>query len=47
MRGLESVVLSFSGIVLVLPETYGICLLKSGLLLIHRHEGHGMDNLEG
>lgn len=45
-RGLENGVFSFSGILSVLPEIYGICLLKSRPLLLHRHEGHSMDNLK-
>lgn len=47
LRGLENGVFSFSGILSVLPEIYGICLLKSRPLLLHRHEGHRMDNLKG
>lgn len=47
MKRVENAVLSFSGIVSVLHEIYGIHLLKNGFLLIHRQEGHIVYNLKG
>lgn len=37
---MDNAVLSFSGIVSLVHEMYGIHLLKNGVLLIHRHKGH-------